>query len=258
MLTSFCLSSRACNEPAMSRVKPEAYWEQAGKDGYGAAMFGDENVERDVNGRLHQIGIDVARQLGLGHASRVMDLGCGDGALTNTLLAKHFQAIDGFDLSTAAIARARANAAHGHVRFASCDITRLDFATLPPYHGAFLWGILHHVKPAAAGILNDMQRVGIARLVILEPNGDHWGRKLLEQTTSYKAAGEDSFSTVHLQRILNEAGYRTIIRKSLNIFPNFTPKVIFDRLKPIEPFIEGNAMLQALCTVRIWGCLAAD
>lgn len=235
--------------------EPEAYWEHAGEVSYAEAMFASSLVEQHVNRRLWQVGIDIGKQLGLNEQSHVLDLGCGDGALANLLLSKHYRAIDGFDLATAAINRAKKLAPHANMHFEACDITRMDYSRLPQYDGAYLWGILHHVKSATPTILTGLRTVA-KRVVVLEPNGNNLLRKLLEQTATYKAAGEDSFRTNQMEHLFQQAGYRKVIWKRLNIFPNFTPAYLFKLLRPFESIIESTPLLRALCTVNMWGFIA--
>lgn len=236
----------------MKYNEAKAYWERAGEVSYATAMFSHSKVEKHINNRLWQVGIDIGKQLGLNDQSHVLDLGCGDGTLANIVLSKHFRAVDGFDLSIAGINRARELAPHSNIRFETCDITKMDYSTLPKYDGAYLWGILHHVKDATPTILENL-RNATKRVVILEPNGNHIMRKLLERTATYKAAGEDSFRTSQMEKIFKNAGYHPVIRKRLNLFPNFTPKYVFDLLKYFEPLVENTPILRALCTVNMWG-----
>ena len=236
-------------------MKSKAYWEDAGAVGYGEAMFGSQAVEQHVNRRLWAIALEIGRSLGLDSGARVLDLGCGDGSFANQALAPNFSAVDGFDFSEAGIRRAAANAPGAHVHFAACDITRLDFAALPRYDAAFLIGILHHVKPATPAILRGLRQI-TSRLVVLEPNGNHVLRKVLEWTPAYRAAGEDSFRRRSLERLFAEAGYRTVAARRLNIFPNFTPQPLFQALRRFEPAIEATPVLRALCTVGLYGCVA--
>src|SRR5262249_40944173 len=125
------------------------------------------------------------------------------------------------------------------------------------YDGAFLIGILHHVKPATPQILQTLRRIA-PRVVVLEPNGNHLLRKLLELTPSYRAAGEASFRRRQLRRLFAEAGYRRIVSRRLNLFPNFTPYPLFRLLKPIEAMVESTPVLRMLCTVDMHGYLAID
>jgi 2-polyprenyl-3-methyl-5-hydroxy-6-metoxy-1,4-benzoquinol methylase len=231
---------------------PETYWEKAGTVGYGEAMFASRAVEDHVNRRLWGIAIDIGRQLGLDHTARVLDLGCGDGAFANFVLSGEFAAVDGLDQSEAGITRAAANASGPHVHFRHCDITRLDFAELPEYDGVLLIGILHHVKAATPDLIAALRR-RTGRVIVLEPNGNHLLRRLLELTPSYRAAGEDSFGTRQLRRLFEAAGFRCAVWRRLNLFPNFTPKPVFRLLRPVEPAIEALPGLRALCTVNMYG-----
>ena len=231
---------------------PGSYWEHAGTVGYGEAMFGSREVEQHVNRRLWTIAIEIGGQLGLDAGSRVLDLGCGDGAFANSVLARSFSAVDGFDMAEAAIRRAQDNAPGPQVRFAAQDLTQLELADLPQYDGAFLMGFLHHVKAATPAILSVLRRV-TERVVVLEPNGGHVLRKLLELTPAYRAAGEDSFRRRRLEAIFAEADYRRVVWRRLNLFPNFTPQLLFRLLRPVEPLIETTPGLRALCTVDMYG-----
>lgn len=229
-----------------------AYWEDAGARGYASQMFASRHVEQHVNHRLWRVAIETGIALGLGPQSHVLDLGCGDGAFAIHALASHFTAVDGFDFAEAAIERARAHAPNPQVQFAVADISRLDFSRLPHYDGAFLIGILHHVKQAAPRIVRSLRNV-TQRLVVLEPNGDNIVRKLLELTPAYRAAGEDSFRTRELSRLIETAGFRQAHWQRLNVFPNFTPGFVFSVLRHVEPTVERIPILRALCTVNIYG-----
>src|SRR5262249_13931145 len=141
------------------------------------------------------------------------------------------------------------------MRFTACDITAMDYAGLPRYDGAFLIGILHHVKGAAPQIMKAL-RQKTDRVVVLEPNGNHLVRKLLELLPSYRAAGEDSFRTQALIRMFEQAGFHVAERVRLNIFPNFTPRFLFHLLRPFERLIETTPLLQGMCTVNMFGLIA--
>jgi SAM-dependent methyltransferase len=248
--------ARACgilepmSEPSSLRQMP--YWERAGTVSYGAAMYRCAEVERHIRGRCWQAALDIADTLGVPRDAHVLDLGCGDGAFANAMLAPRYRAVDGLDLSTAAIRRADEESAGPHLKFRAVDLTALDYATLPRYGAAFLMGILHHVKAATPAIL-----AGLAtrtdRIIVLEPNGDHLLRKLLELTPSYRAAGEDSFRTARLVELFAAAGFRAQVHRRMNLCPNFTPRFLYRLLAPLEPRIEASPLLDALCTVNMFG-----
>jgi hypothetical protein len=113
-------------------------------------------------------------------------------------------------------------------------------------------GILHHVKAATPAILKGLA-TRTSRIVVLEPNGDPVLRKLLELTPAYRAAGEDSFRTGELVDLLAAAGFRAQVHRRMNLCPNFTPRFLYRLLAPLEPRIEASAVLNALCTVNMFG-----
>lgn len=228
------------------------YWDRAGEQGYGAAMYTSGAVEAHVRGRLWRMVIEIADRLGVPTDGQVLDLGCGDGALSNQVLAPRFRSVHGIDVSHAAIRRAKAEAAGDHVTFRAADLTTFDLDTLPRYDAVFLFGILHHIKGAAPGVVQALRR-RTDRLIILEPNGNHLVRKLLELTPTYRSAGEDSFRKKTLMAILRAAGWQIEYFNRVNIFPNFAPDAIFRLLLPIEPLIEKNRLLNRVCTADLYG-----
>jgi 2-polyprenyl-3-methyl-5-hydroxy-6-metoxy-1,4-benzoquinol methylase len=253
-LFSFHAGKRRTMMGAASHQK--VYWEHPGEVSYAEAMFADAEVAWHLTGRRWQILVDIGIRLGLDAQSHVLDLGCGDGSFANAMLAKHFRAVDGIDFSEAGIERAQAHSTGPNVRFEVRDITTMDFASLPKYDGVFLNGILHHVKDATPGILHHLREV-TSRVIVLEPNGDHILRKLLELTAAYKAAGEDSFRTHRPEHLFHQVGYRKVVWMRLNLFPNFTPKLAFRLFRPLQPVVERTPVLRALCTDNMWG-FAAD
>jgi cyclopropane fatty-acyl-phospholipid synthase-like methyltransferase len=236
----------------MKYKKAEVYWDNAGDVSYAQAMFSSSLVERHINYRLSHIGVEIGKQMGLSRTSKILDLGCGDGELANMVLAEHFGSIDGIDLSPNAIERAAKYSPREDIQFFIQDITKMDYAALPKYDGVFLWGILHHVKESAPYILQSLRKI-TGRVIILEPNGNHIVRKLLEKTETYINAGEDSFRTAELKRIFENAGFSQLVWKRLNLFPNFTPTWIFKMFWGVEPLIEKIPLLRAMCTVNLWG-----
>lgn len=238
------------DRPPLSR--PETYWERAGEVGYARAMFTSGAVEEHVNRRLWAIALDIADTLGVPANGHVLDFGCGDGAFANAALARRYRAVDGLDLAEAAIARAQATAPGPHVKYTATDLVKLDYGTLPRYDGAFLMGILHHIKAATPDVVMSLARV-TRRIVVLEPNGNNLVRKLLEWTPSYRRAGEDSFRTKELIGLFEAAGFRRVVWRRLNLFPNFTPGGIYRLLAPLEPRVEASPFWNALCTVNMFG-----
>jgi cyclopropane fatty-acyl-phospholipid synthase-like methyltransferase len=231
--------------------KGDNYWNRAGEQGYAQAMYRSSDVEAHVRGRLWRIAIEIAEALGVPPNGHVLDLGCGDGAFANHMLAGRYRAIDGMDKSEAAIQRARAEC-QDHVMYRAVDLVTFNYDSLPHYDAAFLIGILHHVKHATPEIVRALAR-RTSRMIVLEPNGNNLIRKALEYTPAYRDAGENSFRTKELMAIFDAAGWRTVIWRRLNLFPNFTPGFVYRWLAPIEPRIEASRLLNALCTVDLYG-----
>ncbi len=227
------------------------YWDRAGELGYGQAMYRSGDVEWHVRGRAWQRAIDIAVALGVPSDAHVLDLGCGDGAFANRLLTASYRAVDGLDIAEPAIRRAQADA-KGNATFRAVDLVTFDYDSLPRYDAAFLIGILHHVKSATPGIVRAMAR-RTDKMIVLEPNGSNLLRKAMEYTPSYRDAGEDSFRSKDLMAIFAAAGWRTEIWQRMNLFPNFTPGFLHRWLRPLEPRIEGSGLLNALCTVDMYG-----
>lgn len=239
------------NEPAKNSEGTENYWEKAGEVSYAAAMFTDSEVERHVNQRCWDRITDMAAAIGLNKDSRILDLGCGDGAFANLHLSRFFDEVEGFDLSSKAIARANEHSAKPNITFNVADITQMDFSTVKPYDGAFLMGILHHVKPHAPMLIKKLAEVA-PKVLVLEPNGAHPVRKMLERTQVYKDAGEESFRALQIAAMFNAAGYEQRLFKRTGVFPNFTPSSIFRLLRGIEGTVESMPVLNWNCTTNLF------
>jgi len=237
---------------ASSSTRPDDYWQRAGKIGYGRAMYRSGDVERHVLHRMWNIAVEIADELGMPRSGRILDFGCGDGAFANQVLAPLYRAIDGYDKAPAAIERARATSPGAHLTFAAADLVSFDYDTMPRYDGAFLMGILHHIKQAAPSIVRSLAR-RTDRMVVLEPNGDNLMRKALEMTPMYRRAGEDSFRTREIIEVFADAGWRTVVHRRCNIFPNFAPGLLYRLLAPLEMRVEASPVLSALCTVNMLG-----
>src|SRR6202021_3712403 len=94
------------------------------------------------------------------------------------------------------------------------DLVAFDYGTLPRYDAASLIGILHHVKQATPDLVRAMAR-RTDKMIVLEPNGSHLLRKVMEYAPSYRAAGGDSFRRKVLMGFFGAAGWRTDIWRRL-------------------------------------------
>lgn len=231
---------------------PDRYWERAGELGYGEAMFSSSLVERHVNQRLWNVALDIADKLGVPSSGRVLDLGCGDGAFAIQALAGRYRQIDGYDKAQAAIERANVSAPGTNLHFTAADLLTLDYTSFPRYDAVFMMGFLHHVKASTPGIVSQVASI-TDRVIVMEPNGNNLIRKALEFTPSYRSAGEDSFKTRELARIFAQAGFQPALWRRFNLFPNFTPALLYRMLVPLEEKVESIAFLRALCTINMFG-----
>ena len=105
--------------------KPDDYWDRAGQQGYGQAMYRSSDVESHVRGRGWQTALDIAGKLGVPADGHVLDFGCGDGAFANQILAGHYRTVDGLDKSEAAIRRAQAESQNG-ATYRAVDLVTFD------------------------------------------------------------------------------------------------------------------------------------
>ena len=235
------------------------YWKKAGEVGYENTYFRNKLVSNHILGKSWKTAIDIANDIGATSSDCVLDLGCGDGSFANTILAKHFRTVYGFDKSVSAIARSKMNAQTNNVHFEVVDLLDLDFDRWGSlnYGCAFLIGILHHVKSVAPSIVSRMVKIA-PRVVVIEPNGKHLLRKLLELTPSYRAAGEESFSFTQISNIFRQSGYELKFHRRFNLFPNRIPESIFCLLLPWEHYFEERQWLRHFLTADGYGFIAKN
>ncbi|HEY1749569.1 MAG TPA: class I SAM-dependent methyltransferase [Xanthobacteraceae bacterium] len=237
-------------------TEQRSFWEKAGSEGYGTAYYSDNLAGAAIRARLFDVALELAEHVGIPRSGRVLDLGCGDGEFSNDLLSQRYGEVVGTDFSRTGISRAAGMRKSANVSFHVADLARDGLPDLGKFDGAFLIGILHHVKAQTADLLKQLCRVA-PRIVVIEPNGAHLVRKLLELTPDYIAAGEDSFTHRTLKRLFAEAGYAVGTHCRFNIFPNFTPPWVYRIASPVEPLIEATPVLRGLCTLNGYGALAA-
>jgi SAM-dependent methyltransferase len=232
--------------------RQQAFWEQAGEDGYGETMFNNTFVEQHIRSTIWDEAIKTAKLLELNSDSRVLELGCGDGTFAVTTLAKNFASIDGYDRSVSAIKRCntlyKSKALHFHVS----NVIELDYAPGQYWDGAFLMGFLHHVKEKAAVIVSRLAKVA-PLVVVVDPNGDNPIRKTLELLPSYRQAGEDSFRLNELKSIFSLYGYELVSQNQVSVVPPFTPTFLLPPMIYLEKIIESNRILKKISSTYILG-----
>lgn len=229
----------------------DPYWEAAGGAGY-HSLFPNERVAAHVLGRRWYHALEVARQIGIGDDSAVLELGCGDGEFAIEVLGRRFRRVDALDGSRAAIARATARSNPGHVHFHVSDLRTHDYTEGARWDGAFLLGLLHHVKPSAAAIVTRLSSVA-PRVVVIEPNGDNVMRRLIERLPSCRRAGEASFRLRELVSLFQRAGYELRTHRSMNLFLARTPAPLLPVMAGLERWVEAHPSLRVLCGTRALG-----
>ena len=228
------------------------FWENAGKIGYGKAVFANPIVEEYIVSKQWETAIEVANTLELSKNSSVLELGCGDGQFAEEVLSKYYNHIDAFDVSSAAIQRAQSQSKSNRINYSAEDLSTYDFAPDQRWEGAFLIGFLHHVKQFTPSIVSRLSR-SCPKVIVLEPNGNNLIRKSLELLPSYRQAGEDSFRLKQLIDIFKSNGYRPITVRRINLIPQFLPKAIFPLLKKIDAFVEPKPIVNRLCSTYVIG-----
>jgi cyclopropane fatty-acyl-phospholipid synthase-like methyltransferase len=127
-------------------AEQRSFWEQAGSQGYRTAYHADNLAGAAIRTRLFDVTLQLANQAGIPRDGRVLDLGCGDGEFGNDFLAEYYREVVGTDFSRTAISRAVARTKSASVSFHVADLACDGLPDLGQFDGAFLVGILHHVK----------------------------------------------------------------------------------------------------------------
>jgi len=228
------------------------FWERAGEIGYGEAIFANREVEKHIMSKQWATVMAMADFLGLDGNSKVLELGCGEGLFARHFLAPRFKHVDAFEISSAAVERARSEYAAENVTFEVRDVVKVEYGPEDYWDGVFLVGFVHHVKNFTPEIIARLARV-TSNVIVLEPNGDNLIRKMLELSPSYRAAGEDSFNLNRLVDIFQSNGFSLMHKKSINFVPQFCPLWLLPVLRKMEKIIEPSKSLNALCSTHVLG-----
>ena len=182
---------------------------------------------------------------------RVLDLGCGDGYFT----ARFWQegrprTMVGLDPAPSAIGVARGRDSSAGLHFVVGDGHRLPWRD-DEFDLVLVQGVLHHDDLAETTIREALR---VAReVLILEPNGNNLGLKVIEKVSRYhREHHERSYSTVRLLRwIRRSGGYVTRMRFG-GLVPMFSPDWLARTTKLLEPLVERVPVLRALgCAVVV-------
>jgi hypothetical protein len=228
------------------------FWENAGEVGYGKAIFANSVVEKHIILKQWSGAIDTASRLGVGGESNILELGCGDGAFANSMLAERFAHVDAYDGSTKAIESAKSKARSDNISFNVKDLIHFEYDEGQSWDAAFMIGFLHHVKPHTPEIVARLSKVA-SKVIVVEPNGNNLIRKALELQPSYKSAGEDSFKLQKLREIFESNGYELVVNRCIILIPSMLPASILSLMKRVEVVVEASPFLSKLCSTYILG-----
>jgi 2-polyprenyl-3-methyl-5-hydroxy-6-metoxy-1,4-benzoquinol methylase len=152
----------------------------------------------------------------------IIDIGCGDGMYTNEIKIKFpDKCVAGLDPAVNAIELAKKK--YPNILFFVGDAQ--DYIINDgekPYNLAILNGVLHHTA-------NPEQIIQIVssyaeRILIIEPNGNNFVRKILEKTSSYYIEHEEmSFRPKTVKRWCENSGYKLNKIRYIGFIPLFFP-----------------------------------
>lgn len=184
---------------------------------------------------------------------RVADVGCGDGFMTARYWEEGHPAwMVGADPAPEAIKVAKRRypspLSEGGIDFVVAEGRRLPWAD-DSFDVALLHAMLHH-DPSPRDTIREGFRVA-REVVILEPNGNNLGLKVIEKASRYhREHQERSYSTRKLLRWVSECGGSVVRERIEGLVPMFCPDWIAKGTKAVERLVERSATLSYLgCAV---------
>jgi len=209
--------------------------------------------EQSRTGHLHRRRRDlVADELAARAApgGRVLEIGCGPGALLADLAATHDDVeFLGIDVEAPMIAHARELHARHNVRYELVDLRnerpdeRADFA--------FSIDVLHHVGDLRAFLVgvHDSLRAHATWLAI-EPNVFHPYILLSQERMRRAGYDEDHFRPWKVEPLFAEAGFQLLDRRYAFFFPGWMQRVP-TAVARIEPPLERFRLLGGSVVYRL-------
>jgi len=181
---------------------------------------------------------------------RVLDAGCGDGYFTRRFYDKACPSrLVAVDAAKAGVAVARNKSGSRAISFLSADLERSPF-TDDSFDLVVLQGVLHHVDNPRL-VIAEAFRVA-PRVVILEPNGNNLGLKLIEKVSRYhRDHSERSYTSSRLKSWIREAG-AVVERTTFGGFvPLFCPSGVAGAMKRMERPLERAPLIRAIGCAQI-------
>jgi trans-aconitate methyltransferase len=209
--------------------------------------------EQSRTGHLHRRRRDlVADELAARAApgSRVLEIGCGPGALLADLASKHDEVeFVGIDVEPKMIGHARERHARDNVRFELVDLRgetpdeQADFA--------FSIDVLHHVGdlgPFLAGVHDSLRPH--ATWLAIEPNVFHPYILLSQERMRRAGYDEGHFRPWKVEPLFADAGFELLDRRYAFFFPGWMQRVPAPVAR-IEPPLERFRLLGGSVVYRL-------
>jgi len=185
-------------------------------------------------------------------ALSVIDIGCGDGYWTIKFYDElRPSQMVGIDAAPAAIALAVDRSGSRSIQFQVADAHHLPFPD-DSFDVALLQAVLHP-DDEPWDIICEAFRVA-RKIVVLEPNGNNLGLKLIERVSQYhQQHHERSYRPHVLQRWVEDAGGRIVARKLAGFVPMFCPDWMARSMKALEPVVESIPGIRELgCAIYVF------
>jgi ubiquinone/menaquinone biosynthesis C-methylase UbiE len=181
-----------------------------------------------------------------------VDIECGGGYWTikfyDEWRPSHMVAIDA---APVAIALAVERSGNRPIQFQVADAHHLPVPD-DSFDVALLQAVLHH-DDAPWDIIREAVRVA-RKIVVLEPNGNNVGLKLIERVSQYhENHGERSHAPHLLHRWVEDAGGRMVAHKLAGFVPMFCPDWMARSMKALEPVVESTPGIRELgCAIYMF------
>ena len=184
------------------------------------------------------------------HGKSVLDIGCGDGTYTHTLIQMGAAKVLGLDPASAAIEKAKESSKDNpRLHFETGNVYQLD-ALQQRFDIVVLRGVLHHL-PNAAGAIQMAAKVA-DEIVIVEPNGANPVLKCIEKLSSYHRLHEEqSFLPSTIRKWCFNAGLIPAYSRVINLVPFFCPSPLARTLKFFEPLVERMPLLRNIACGQV-------
>jgi ubiquinone/menaquinone biosynthesis C-methylase UbiE len=170
----------------------------------------------------------------------LLDAGSGTGVDT-IKYSKLFKKVVGVDAAPNAIKTAKKRYKSKKCVFKVADVTKLPFKD-KEFDVSLLSGVIHHLyKPEKC--LKELKRVTKDDIVIVEPNGLNFIRKLKEIFVYEDKREERSYTSSQLKKLFAKSGLdKNVEFTYINFIPLETPNFLLPIMKVIEKVLEKTPL----------------